>query len=174
MDSTLSVSVVNALWAILVGEPLPLNDPKILKIVSGIRQMMDGASGALKFTALVPSPKLLFLLKYLPQFSLSKKPTKELTRFIQDQVEKHQATFEPDDIRDMMDLFLAEIGKTTDTESSFYNETGYYALINDYVDLFIAGMETTATSLLWIFLHLLHHSDVKANVHKELDQVIGN
>ena len=71
----------------------------------------------------------------------------------------------------MTDLFLKEIGSTDDTDSSFYKERGHFNLVNDFIDLFIAGMETTSTSLLWTFFYLLHHPDIKTKIHEELDKV---
>jgi len=65
-----------------------------------------------------------------------------------------------------------EIKNTTDKESCFYKETGFYALISSFTDLFIAGMETTSTTLLWTFLYLLHHPDIKEKVYQEIDQVV--
>ena len=47
---------------------------------------------------------------------------------------------------------------------------GYYALFNDLIDMFLAGMETTSSSLLWTFLYLLHHPEVQSKVHQELDE----
>jgi len=35
----------------------------------------------------------------------------------------------------------------------------------------MAGMETTSTSMVWTFLFLLHHPEVQAKLHKELDEV---
>ena len=48
---------------------------------------------------------------------------------------------------------------------------GYFNMINNFIDLFLAGMETTSTSLLWTFLYLLHHPDIKEKIHQELDTV---
>ena len=41
------------------------------------------------------------------------------------------------------------------------------------VDLFLAGMETTSSSLLWSFLYLLHFPDCQKKIHKEIDQIVG-
>ena len=44
-------------------------------------------------------------------------------------------------------------------------------MFNNLIDLFIAGMETTSSSLLWTFFYLLHHPEVQKRVHQELDEV---
>ena len=94
-----------------------------------------------------------------------------MTEMIENQVKAHRQTFDIDDIRDMTDLFLKEIGNTFDKDSSFYQQRGHFNLINDFIDLFIAGMETTSTTLLWCFFYLLHHPNVKKKIHEELDKV---
>jgi cytochrome P450 len=43
---------------------------------------------------------------------------------------------------------------------------GRATVVNAVVDLFIAGMETTSTSLMIIMVHLLHHPDVQKRVHE--------
>ena len=84
-----------------------------------------------------------------------------------------------------------------DPSSSFHGKMGYYTIINDYIELFFAGMETTASSLMWCFLYLLHHPgnrylkdslklwsyqtytyiysslDIQARIHSEIDDVVG-
>ena len=90
---------------------------------------------------------------------------------VEAQIKAHKTNFDGDDIRDMTDLFLKEIEATQDPESSFYKERGHFNMVNDFIDLFIAGMETTSTSLLWTFLYLLHNPEVKNKVHNELDKV---
>merc|ERR1712203_243516 len=96
-----------------------------------------------------------------------------LENILQEQLEKHKCTIDEDNPRDMMDLFLNEIKKTNDSESSFFQERGHFAMMNGFIDLFIAGMETTSSSLLWTFLYMLHNPEVKINVHNELDKIVG-
>ena len=46
-------------------------------------------------------------------------------------------------------------------------------IIMSLVDLFTAGAETTATTLRWFFLYLIHHPEVKRRITTEIDSVIG-
>ena len=94
-----------------------------------------------------------------------------LTNIIEASINEHRDTLDPDNLRDMADVYLNEIATTTDPSSSFYKERGYYAMINNFIDLFVAGMETTSSSIIWTFLYMLHHPEIKKKVHAELDQV---
>ena len=174
LGNTLNLSILNALWAILVGEKLPLNDPKLLKVVTGTNNFIRESSGLNRWASMVPNPRWLLLFKKKLNLHLLEELMGGITAIIEEQIKEHQKTRDPDNVRDMMDLFLNEIENTTDTNSSFYGTRGYYAMINDHIDLFIAGMETTSTSLLWTFLYLLHHPDIKQRIHEEIDQVIRN
>ena len=46
-------------------------------------------------------------------------------------------------------------------------------LLDEMFTLLMAGHETTATSLAWLFWHLLRHPDVLAKMRTELAQVVG-
>jgi cytochrome P450 len=46
-------------------------------------------------------------------------------------------------------------------------------LRDELVTMLVAGHETTATGLSWAFHHLIEHPQVQAEVHAELDRVIG-
>jgi hypothetical protein len=56
-------------------------------------------------------------------------------------------TLDEDNPRDFTDVMLMEIKNTTDPTSSFYGQTGKDALLNVIIDLFLAGQETTSSSL---------------------------
>ncbi|RLW00736.1 hypothetical protein DV515_00008659, partial [Chloebia gouldiae] len=46
-------------------------------------------------------------------------------------------------------------------------------LIQTVADLFLAGTETTATTLLWALLYMVIYPDIQEKVQKELDAVVG-
>uniref|UniRef100_A0A8C3B9X7 Uncharacterized protein n=1 Tax=Cairina moschata TaxID=8855 RepID=A0A8C3B9X7_CAIMO len=47
-------------------------------------------------------------------------------------------------------------------------------LIQSIFDLFLAGTETTATTLCWALLYMVVYPDVQEKVQKELDAVLGS
>jgi len=66
---------------------------------------------------------------------------------------------------------ILEQRKDNGPDSCFNSELGKATIINAMIELFIAGMETTSTSLMIAILHLLHHPDVMEKVQNEIDQV---
>ena len=77
------------------------------------------------------------------------------------------------DPRDFTDSMLIEISKTTDKSSSFYGESGIENLRNTLFDLFLAGSETTSTTLTWAALYMVRYPHIQKKVQEELDQVVG-
>lgn len=174
LHNTMNISIINALWSILTGEKLLLNDPKLLKIVSSFSDTVkDVKSIGNLFLSL--SPVQLMRWKITEKnagLDKWKEALQNMTSVLEEQIKEHKQTGDPDNARDMIDLYLNEIQSNVDDEgSSFFQERGHFAMINSFIDLFIAGMETTSSSLIWTFLYMLHHPDIKRKVHLELDQV---
>ena len=61
--------------------------------------------------------------------------------------------------RDFTDKMLIEINNTTDKSSSFYGDVGIENLSNTLFDLFLAGSETTSTTLTWAALYMVRWVD---------------
>ena len=53
----------------------------------------------------------------------------------------------------------------------YYSERQLVGLCND---LFLAGSETTSTTLAWAIIYMSSNPDTQARVHAEIDDVIGN
>lgn len=89
--------------------------------------------------------------------------------FIQEEVEKHKRDLDHNNPRDYMDTFLIEMEKHKQSELGFTEKN----LTLCSLDLFLAGTETTSTTLLWALVYLINHPDVQENVQAEIDRVIG-
>lgn len=84
---------------------------------------------------------------------------------------EHKKSWDPaQPPRDMTDAFLAEMQKAKgNPESSFNDENLRMVVIN----LFMAGIVTTSSTLSWALLLMILHPDVQRRVHQEIDEVIG-
>ena len=77
------------------------------------------------------------------------------------------------DPRDYIDKYLIEIENTKDTNSSFFGRNGIENLAANLADLFVAGSETTSTTLTWAVLYMVRNKEIQLKVQKELDSAIG-
>ncbi len=66
-----------------------------------------------------------------------------------------------------------EIQNTKDETSSFYQNKGYNNLVNTMLELFVAGSETTSTTLTWAVLYMIREPEIQSRVQAELDKVVG-
>ena len=70
-------------------------------------------------------------------------------------------------MRDFIDHYLKEVKSATDrgkANSSFFGKEGMLNLENVLVDLFIAGSETTSTTLNWGMLYMILNPEIQKKV----------
>ncbi len=135
----MNVSILNALWSILVGEKLDLDDPKLAKIIQMFdylfREVDNPGSAAF---ALLPHLSMAKWpgIRTVTGFDASWKTFKLTTEdFIEPYIQEHKQTLDKDNIRDFVDLMLCEIENTENPESSFHGEKGMSFAIENWNDL---------------------------------------
>jgi cytochrome P450 len=83
-------------------------------------------------------------------------------------------TFDPDNIRDYTDALLkAKLQAEEEGKSCKEHLTENALMMAGPATLFLAGSETTSTTLGWAIIYLLHNPIVQEKLHKEIDGVIG-
>merc|ERR1719290_57954 len=92
---------------------------------------------------------------------------------MQENIEKHQETLDINEPRDYIDMVLIEIEKSKDSKSSFHGQLGLDNLKVSMFDLFLAGSETTSTTLTWAALYMVRYPEIQSKVQHELDTVVG-
>ena len=120
---------------------------------------------------LLATRRLSFLLKvpYFPQNSLM--CTTELRLKFQNIVAEHHTSFDANNMRDFVDAYIKEMneGKEQGKETHL-SDSNLLAVLDD---LFLAGTETTSTTLRWAILYMIAFPDVQRKVREEIDRVVG-
>ncbi|XP_051492936.1 cytochrome P450 2D17-like [Apus apus] len=160
-------AVCNIICTIVFGERFSYGDETFKKLLHLFENMMKEEAGFL--------PPLLnevpILLRVPGVVQNACRGQRAFMDFIDVLIEKHKETWNPAHIRDLTDAFLKEMEKGKAAEESGFN---YKNLRTVTLDLFVAGSETTATTLRWAFLHMVLHPEIQSKVQAEIDKVIGS
>ncbi|NXH45473.1 CP2CL protein, partial [Dicaeum eximium] len=162
----LSCSVSNVLCSIVFGKRYDYND-KFLALMKKMKNIIETSSSRWGQLYQMFSN----ILHYLPgphnnifaEFDA-------LKAFVAEEVELHQASLDPSSPQDFIDCFLSKMQEEKDRpNSSFYMKN----LITSAVDLFLAGTETTSTTIRYGLLLLLKYPKIQEKIQEEIDQVVG-
>ncbi|XP_019752042.1 cytochrome P450 2J2-like [Hippocampus comes] len=164
---TLTNAVGNVISTVLFGHRFEYSDGNYRKFLELDNEaiLLAGSPFAQLYNAF-PS-----LFKYLPgphQTVLAN--YREIELFLKAEVQKHQEQWNPEQPRDFIDEYIAEIEKLKeDPEAGFNIES----LLVSSLDLLEAGTETSATTLRWALVYMMHYPDIQRKVQAEIDNVIG-
>uniref|UniRef100_UPI00358E8965 steroid 17-alpha-hydroxylase/17,20 lyase n=1 Tax=Myxine glutinosa TaxID=7769 RepID=UPI00358E8965 len=90
-------------------------------------------------------------------------------------LQQHEESLDPENPRDLMDWLLISQIKQDQGKGSIPNTyLSNDRLLMTTADIFGAGVETTATTLSWLFAFLLHHPEVQQRIQVELDEKVGS
>ncbi|XP_004068239.1 cytochrome P450 2J2 isoform X1 [Oryzias latipes] len=160
-------AVGNIISSVVFGHRFEYSDPSFRKVLELDNEavVLSGSARTQLYDAF-PS-----LLNYLPgPHQTVHANYREIVCFLRKEIEKHQEEWNPEDPRDYIDVYLSEMEKTKqDPQAGFNIET----LVVSTLDLIEAGTETTATTLRWGLMFMLHHPEIQEKVQEEIDRVIG-
>ncbi|XP_032094910.1 cytochrome P450 2C5-like [Thamnophis elegans] len=93
---------------------------------------------------------------------------KTVCNFIRNEVDTHKKTLDPDNPRDFIDCFLLKLEKEQNSSLICMED-----LVMSVFQLFIAGTETTSSSISCALVILARFSDVQAKMQQEIDDIVG-
>ncbi|KAG8225418.1 hypothetical protein J437_LFUL004618 [Ladona fulva] len=143
-----TIPVLNSLWAMIVGERYSHDDKILLKLIKVVGDASRSLASTDGWVSLYPILRFFF-----PGFKRYNEVRKRLWKYFSDTVEDHEKTIVDGQPRDLIDIYIQEMKRRKGEDSSF--------------------SKTTSNTLDFATLYLLHHPDVQAKIHEEIDRVVG-
>ncbi|KAM6184560.1 cytochrome P450 2C23-like [Rhynchocyon petersi] len=163
----LSCAPCNVICSVLFNERFQYNDEKFLYLMHLLNKRFKEVNSLWnQIYNLWPK-----LIRYLPgQHKTYAKRVKYVKNFILEKVKEHKASLDHNNPRDFIDCFLSKMEQEKDNPESEFTLENLTACGSN---LFVAGTETTSSTLRFGLLLLMKHPEVEAKVHEEIDSVIG-
>ncbi|KAF6203329.1 hypothetical protein GE061_003747 [Apolygus lucorum] len=161
----ISACVLNVLWAMVTGSRFK-DEETLKKLIS----LMERRAKAFNMAGgvLCQFPWIRFIAPERTGYNLISQLNGEFKNFIMAIIKEHRATYDKDVTRDFIDAFLHEMNKN-DPESYFTDDQ----LIMVCMDFFIAGSQTTSSTLDFAILHMILNPGVQQKAQEELDRVLA-
>ena len=162
------LAVMNVICALVFGSRYELDDPEFVKFME-ITDTMASMVAAGCIVDVFP------WLSFIPFKSMQKlkEKCKERDELFGTIYREHVEANRVANPQDLTDALLKAKKEAEEEDSSIKGFLTSENLIITMGELFIAGMETTASTLCWAILYLIHYPIVQQMLHQELDQVIG-
>lgn len=166
--SFLAISVLNVLWFLTTGQHLKRTDERLNTLFSllGRRSKAFDICGGV----LTQFPWLRHIAPDRTGYNLVLQLNKELSGFIMDSINEHKVIFEKSNGKEESDLiyaYLKEMYAERTDENGTFDESQLAMII---LDFFIAGSQTTSTTLDLILMMLAIRPDIQERAFKELSE----
>ncbi|XP_042314837.1 cytochrome P450 2J2-like isoform X2 [Sceloporus undulatus] len=139
------------------------------------QKLMETIDTLARFGVSIPHAMYTFfpgIMKYLP--GLHQKALSGMQMglaFAKEEIEKHkehQGLYDP---QDFIDYYLLQMEKSKGDPNTTFSEDNLAQCI---LELFIAGTETTSSTLQWGLLLMVANPDIQERVYKEMEEVLGS
>ena len=167
-----NISFLASLWRIISGEQLKIDDPKLKKLLSHIRQMIKEFTNPL----VQMSFDSYWLSEFIHRFGITSfnKVVKDTLDFVNEYIEIQKTKhIDGDNPLTFIEAFLHKIQNTNDKDHPLYAERGILNLKNTLFDLFLAGSDTTSSTLNWAMLYMILNPEVQNKVRQEINTNVG-
>ncbi|XP_071999892.1 cytochrome P450 2K1-like [Engystomops pustulosus] len=160
-------AVANIIVAILLSHRFDYEDPTILKLVALINENIR-LFGRPLVRLLSNFPLLIHWVPGAHKKIFAN--IREFHSFLETVFTKQRKELDVNDQRNLIDAFLIKQQEGKPESTKFFHNENLIALVGD---LFIAGMETTSTTLRWGLLLMMKYPEVQKKVQNEIERVIG-
>ncbi|XP_078604850.1 cytochrome P450 2U1-like isoform X1 [Branchiostoma floridae x Branchiostoma japonicum] len=161
----LTVSVANIICSMVFGKRYDYDDEKFLQLSKIVNKLVASVGSS---QLMMVFPFLRFVPGVNSRIKNIVEDSKEVIAFVRQEITKHRETLDSENPRDFIDLLLIEL--QTQNKTDCFTEENIVWIIQD---LFVAGLETTTTTLRWGLLYMVLCPEEQKKVQAELDSVLG-
>ena len=169
--SVLHNIVGNVIHSIAFGTRFDHDDPKF----EMVRKITNTAvSGQVLFNLSTFFPRWivqLFARKSHEEMETRKQNFERIKAFIFEQIKNHEDTYDENNIRDFVDLYIQA---TRDSKEEIHDVFTEGSMLRVIMELFIAGSETTYNTLDWAFLFMAENPELQEKCAKEIVDQVGD
>ncbi|XP_035009889.1 cytochrome P450 2G1 [Hippoglossus stenolepis] len=163
----MSCTVSNVICCLVFGQRFSIDDGKFLYLLQTISEVLKFGSSPWGQLYNI-SPRLM---EWLPgrQHKIFAR-IDELTNFIMQKIREHEDTLDPSSPRDYIDCFLLRLSQEKDVPTTEFN---YENLVSTVLNLYLAGTETTSSTIRFALSVFIKYPKVQEQMQQEIDTVIG-
>ncbi|KAM9316376.1 LOW QUALITY PROTEIN: cytochrome P450 2K6-like [Gastrophryne carolinensis] len=162
----MKAAVANIIVSILLGHRMDYEDPKLTRLLNLVTDLVRCVgSRATVIYNIFP------LLGFLPgDHKTAFKHVDVLHKFIRKTFVKHLRNLDENDQRSFIDAYLIKQQEEANNPNSLFHQENLVSLVRG---LFIAGIESTSTTLRWGLLLMMNYPDIQGKIQEEISRVIG-
>ncbi|XP_005180646.1 probable cytochrome P450 305a1 [Musca domestica] len=162
----LAQSVINVLWSMTAGKRFERGDKRMARLLDlmGRRSKVFDMSGGI----LTQFPWLRFVAPNKTGYNLIRQLNAEMFNFFMECIDEHKASLNKQtEDGDLIYAYLREMQKelSNNNENSTFNET---QLVMTILDLFIAGSQTTSTTMDLSLMTLAMKPELQKKIYEEI------
>ncbi|KAK7156973.1 hypothetical protein R3I94_006890 [Phoxinus phoxinus] len=163
----LSRAVSNVICSLVFGQRFDYDDKSflhLLQIISRIVRFVSSPWGQL--CNIFPR-----LMEHLPgRHNTILREIDDIRSFIMNKVKEHEQNLDFNDPKDFIDCFLNRLNQEKDNHDTEFHKNNLMATV---LNLFVAGTETTSTTLRYALMLLIKHPHIQGQMQSEIDRLIG-
>ncbi|KAF3693288.1 Cytochrome P450 2G1 [Channa argus] len=163
----LSCTVSNVICCLVFGQRFNYEDKQFLRL-------LDTLSEISKFGS-TPRGQMYNIFPWLMERLPGRHHTlfdniEELREFTEKKIQEHEETLDPSSLRDYIDCFLIRVHQEKDIPTTEFHLDNLVATV---LNLFLAGTETTSSTIRYALSVLIKYPQIQEKMQQEIDTVIG-
>ena len=164
-NTVLTNAISNVISSVIFGQRFQYSDTNFQRLLQLIDNLFN-ASGSGGIKVVLPVAQLLDFRRKRQLLLLKNEYRAIIGRIISN----HKAKFDSNHLRDYIDVYLNELehGDIGDTEN-----VDEKSLLMSVTQLFVAGTETSVSTLRWALLYMMEYPEIQSRLQKEIDSVVG-